>query len=68
MDGMEKRTIKEIRTQTEEWLDERWAIMCLCKHRPEDRCYYEGALKAIEFLGYGWERGEDGHHTLYRIM
>ena len=61
-----KRTIAEIKKSTEEWLDERWMIANMEDARPQDRSYYQGALKAVEFLGYDWQRDEDGKHTLYK--
>lgn len=51
---------------TEEWLDERWMIANMEDARPQDRSYYQGALKAVEFLGYYWQRDENGKHTLYK--
>lgn len=59
-----KRTKKEIVEQTEEWLDERWSIVEMTNNRPQDVAYYEGAIKAIEFLGYSWRRDENGKHKL----
>lgn len=61
-----KRTPKEIKRQTEEWLDERWIIANMDDKRQQDISYYNGALKAVEFLGYEWMRDEDGKHTLYK--
>ena len=61
-----KRTIAEIKKLTEEWLDERWMIANMEDARPQDMSYYHGALKAVEFLGYDWQRDEDGKHTLYK--
>lgn len=34
--------------------------------RPQDMCYYMGALKALEFAGYEWKRDNDGKHTLFK--
>lgn len=56
---------KEIK-RTEEWLDERYSIYKMA-NRNEDLLYYQGALKAVEFLGYEWERNEDGKHTLFKL-
>lgn len=42
-----KRTPKEIKQQTEEWLDERWFIANMKDARPQDMSYYMGALKAL---------------------
>lgn len=61
-----KRTPGEIKKQTEEWLDERWVIVNMEDARPQDVSYYNGALKAIEFVGYEWKRDKDGKHTLYK--
>ena len=62
-----KRTEREIKQQTEEWLDERWNIAHLEEPpRPQDISYYNGALKALEFAGYEWQRDENGKHTLYK--
>ena len=61
-----RRTIAEIKKSTEEWLDERWMIVNMEDARPQDMSYYQGALKAVEFLGYDWQRDEDGKHTLYK--
>ncbi len=54
-----KRTPKEIKQQTEEWLDERWFIANMKDARPQDMSYYMGALKALEFTGYEWKRDAD---------
>jgi hypothetical protein len=59
-----KRTQKEIKRQTEEWLDERWLICQMDEASPQDMSYYNGAIKACEFLGYEWKRDENGKHTL----
>ena len=61
-----KRTQKEIKRQTEEWLDERWMILNRKDSAPCDVSYYNGALKALEFVGYEWIRHEDGKHTLIK--
>lgn len=61
-----KRTNKEIKQQTEIWLNERWMIANMKEARPQDMSYYNGALKTVEFLGYEWQRHEDGIHTLYK--
>ena len=62
-----KRTSKVIKQQTEEWLDERWMIANMKDTRPQDMSYYNGALKALEFVGYEWKRDADGKHTLFSI-
>ena len=59
-----KRTNKEIKQQTEIWLNERWMIANMKEARTQDMSYYNGALKAVEFLE--WQRHEDGTHTLYK--
>lgn len=62
-----KRTEREIKQQTEAWLDERWNIAHMEEPpRPQDISYYNGALKALEFTGYEWQRDENGKHTLYK--
>ena len=61
-----KRTPKVIKRQTEEWLDERWMIANMKDARPQDMSYYNGALKALEFVGYEWKRDADGKHTLFK--
>ena len=61
-----KRTSKEIKQQTEEWLNERWMIANMKDARPQDMSYYNGALKALEFAGYEWKRDADGKHTLFK--
>lgn len=65
--NMMKRTPKEIKMQTEAWLDERWNIAHMEEPpRPQDISYYNGALKALEFAGYEWQRDENGKHILYK--
>jgi hypothetical protein len=61
-----KRTQKEIKRQAEEWLDERYMISQMAIASPQDTSYYNGAIKACEFLGYEWKRDEGGNHTLFR--
>lgn len=61
-----KRTIKEIKHQTEEWLNSRWNIANMEDSRQQDMSYYMGALKALEFVGYEWKRDAEGKHTLYK--
>lgn len=63
-----KRTPKVIKQQTEEWLDERWMIANMEISSPQDMCYYNGALKALEFAGYEWKRDADGKHTLFKCQ
>lgn len=62
-----KRTEKEIKKQTEEWLDERWIIYNMKDTRDQDKSYYNGALKSCEFLGYEWKRNQEGKHTLIKL-
>ena len=61
-----RRTAREIKKQTEEWLDERWMIAHMEDARPQDMSYYNGALKALEFAGYDWQRDVDGKHRVWR--
>lgn len=61
-----RRTASEIKKQTEEWLDERWMIANMEDARPQDMSYYAGAVKALEFAGYEWQRDAEGKHTLYK--
>ena len=61
-----KQTWKEIKRSTEEWLDERWMIANMEDSRPQDMSYYNGALKALEFAGYDWQRDVDGKHRVWR--
>lgn len=62
-----KRTSKIIKQQTEEWLDERWMIANMKDSRPQDMSYYNGAVKALEFAGYGWVRDANGKHIVYKL-
>jgi hypothetical protein len=48
---------------TEQWLDDRWGILEMT-NSPADKAYYEGALKAVQFLGFDWKR-EDGKHKIF---
>lgn len=61
-----ERTPKQMKKQTEEWLDERWMIANMENVSRQNMSYYEGALKALEFAGYEWKRDSDGKHTLYK--
>lgn len=61
-----KRTPKQIKQQTEEWLNERWMIANMKYVSQQNMSYYEGALKALEFAGYDWKRDVEGKHTLYK--
>ena len=62
-----RRTPRMIVEQTEEWLDERWSIAHFENPpRQPDLNYYEGAIKAVEFLGYSWKRDENGKHTIIK--
>lgn len=49
---------------TEEFLDERFLILQMeGEPRPSDVAYYEGAIAAVERLGYWWKR-TDGKHVI----
>ena len=62
-----RRTPRMIVEQTEVWLDERWRILDMYDPpRQADLNYYKGAIKAVEFLGYSWERDENGKHTIVK--
>lgn len=61
-----ERTPKQMKKQTEEWLDERWMIANMEDVSPQNMSYYNGALKALEFAGYDWERDSEGKHILYK--
>lgn len=56
--------------RTEEWLNERWEIVHMTdkdgKPYPANQIYYDGAIRAIEFLGYSWMRDEKGKHKLIK--
>lgn len=56
----------DINKRTEEFLDERWIIANMDDARPQDMSYYNGALKALEFAGYDWQRAVDGKHRVYK--
>lgn len=57
---MEK--IKEV----EEWLDERYIIIDMTNKRSQDVCYYNGALKMLEKLGYDLIRNDSGKHKIFK--
>jgi hypothetical protein len=59
-----KRTKSEIKEQTEAFLNERYMFTQRDDARPQELSYYNGALKAVEFLGFEWKRDENGKHTL----
>ena len=61
-----KRTQKQAIAQTEEFLDERWLIANMKIARPVDIAYYNGACKALEFVGFTWERDTEGKHRVYK--
>ena len=61
-----RRTPQIIVKQTEEWLDERWRILWMDNPPRQDLSYYNGAIKAVEFLGYSWKRDENGKHTIIK--
>lgn len=50
--------------KTEEWMDEIWCNYISLNRNP-DKVYYNGAIRAIEMLGYDWRRDEEGHHTIF---
>lgn len=56
---------KRIGDWTEAWLDERWQIANMDNAKPQDMSYYDGAIEALVFAGYDWERDAQGKHTLY---
>lgn len=56
---------KEINERVESFLNERWFIANMEDSRPQDMSYYNGALKALEFAGYAWQRDEDGEHRVW---
>lgn len=59
------RTQKQIIKLTEEWLNDRWNIINMENPpRPADKAYYEGAVKAVEMLGYDWVRDKNGKHNI----
>lgn len=61
-----RATQKEINERTEEFLNERWIIANMEDSRPQDMSYYNGALKALEFAGYNWQRDVDGKHRVWK--
>ncbi len=63
MNNLRREEQKRKIEQTEKWLDERWII--IDKGRVADMNYYNGAIAAIEFLGYDWTRDENGKHKIY---
>ena len=60
-----KKVSEEYKRRTEEWLDERWFIAHMEDARPQDMSYYNGAIHALQFLGFNWERDENGKHLIY---
>ena len=54
-----------VKKRTCEWLDERWIIINGTIGSVADKAYYEGAIKAVEFLGFSWIRNDDGTHELF---
>lgn len=61
-----RRNEKEIKQHTEAWLNERWKFATAEDARPQDKSYYNGAVKALEIVGYEWKRDDNGKHTLYK--
>ena len=51
--------------RAEKWLDERFNIYEEF-NRKEDYLFYEGAIRAIEMIGYTWERNNSGKHIIYK--
>lgn len=63
------RTEKQVIKATEEWLDERWIIANMEVNEEIDLAdmkYYEGAIAAVEWLGYDWKRDQNGKHRLFK--
>ena len=60
-----KRVNNEMIDRTEEWLDERWLIATMDDARTQDVSFYNGATQAIQWLGFNWERNEEGKHIIY---
>ena len=58
--NIKKQQIKS----TEKWLDERYEIV-IADNRTADKAYYDGALETIRFLGFWWQRDEEGKHIIY---
>lgn len=61
-----RATQKEINERIESFLNERWFIANMGDSRPQDMSYYNGALKALEFAGYDWQRDVDGEHRVFK--
>ena len=59
-------TQKEMSKRTEKFLDERWIITNMEDSQSQDMSYYNGALKALEFAGYNWQRDVDGKHRVWK--
>lgn len=59
-------TQKEMSERTERFLDERWIIANMEDSQSQDMSYYNGALKALEFAGYNWQRDVDGKHRVWK--
>lgn len=60
------RTPVQIKKQTEEWLDERFMICDMNGGGQADVVYYNGAIKAVEMLGWSWTRDSSGKHKIFR--
>lgn len=57
---------KEYEQALIEWLDDRYWLIT---HTPKsnevaNRAYYNGAVMAVEYMGYWWIRDENGHHKI----
>ena len=64
---MRKSKEIEIKERTESWLNERYRIMNMEEpKRQADVSYYNGAIMAVEMLGYEWRRDDEGKHTINR--
>lgn len=63
---LNKNVMKEQLPFIEDWLNERWAVAHMEEPpRPADLGYYNGAIKALEFLGFEWARNGDGKHIIF---
>ena len=49
-----------------EWLDERFSIAqhSTEEYRSANINFYNGAVSAVEFMGFWWLRDENGHHRI----
>ena len=51
--------------RTVEWLNSRYQMTQREDARPQELSFYNGAIKAIESLGYYWRRDENGKHEIW---